>query len=732
MAYIREYGTSDFIQSYHPLLSYDCVRQFSRDWSLGEVDTYDFSLFAPKTPLQVGHLYEIFADGFGDRKIGMVYLMGLNPTTYKGHPEVTDDVEGIHYHPFGAGPTTFLKMKRINVRKSNIRISDFVKLVITKADLPHGIGNDLSMVQPDDFVTNVKFVAKTAWEVLIQLRQWGYDFFVDDNLKFHFFRTEQNVLGYQFDDDNAFLEKFDAAPDITLLKNAVMIQGKEKASPAPPITIIGTGDLLTGLDYQLPNNVIFSEELNFTTWADIDTNIWSISDSMGSTHPDSPDGSRYWLGNSALISDGGDGVQGANFVEKTQPMRREAGSALIQSLSFDQFGDGFILAHGDGNGAAEVNLFGVFLRADGTLSIREAGIEIEPASPMPIKRSFSGSDGLQISNLTPNKKTFDLPTGFGQYFQTGETIQIIGTFGGFGAYEGIIQTLSTDTLTMQSALPNSDITDAKLNRVVDYRIKIEVQEIGYRYFIQGGPYGPINSGIYTEIATTATDATEFLFPVPSAPKDAGCRIAIDATLVLPTGGASFTRGNEVLLVAPEGIGSNFDIPILIREADPRQNPALFRYRPQRYTASVFGGTATVSELPVTENDFDNIYIGDRLLAEKQETFVTGKNPTGFKISIAPDLISVPVDGVLIFVGTTAAALGQNGTFNYSFPIQNIRFFRDEPSIALYGLIDAEPIVDQTLETSEDIKQRWEAFRQEFTQPKVSGTAVFDVIPLLGV
>jgi hypothetical protein len=98
--------------------------------------------------------------------------------------------------------------------------------------------------------------------------------------------------------------------------------------------------------------------------------------------------------------------------------------------------------------------------------------------------------------------------------------------------------------------------------------------------------------------------------------------------------------------------------------------------------------------------------------------------------VSPALSSVPTDGTLVYVGTTAAAEGQNGILKYSYPVSNRRFLRDEASIALYGLNEDEPIIDPTLRTSDDITARWEAFRQAKAQPKIVGSVVFQFSPLL--
>jgi hypothetical protein len=172
--------------------------------------------------------------------------------------------------------------------------------------------------------------------------------------------------------------------------------------------------------------------------------------------------------------------------------------------------------------------------------------------------------------------------------------------------------------------------------------------------------------------------------------------------------------------------------VLIRPADPRRNPPLFRYRPQRFIATVNGNTATTTVIPVSEDDYNQILVGDRLLINKQETFVTDKLTVPFRIQISPALSGAPTDGSFIFVGTTAAAEGQTGVLKYSYPVSNRRFLRDNDSIALYGMNEDEPINDSTLKTSDDIMARWEAFKQAKARPKIVGATSFQFSPFLTV
>lgn len=729
MAFIRKYGTTQLISSRHPQIGLDCVYGFERQWALSEVDTMQFNILDPATPLLIGNSYEIFTDYQLTRKLGNIYLLGLRPTKIAGRPFNLDDTEILAYNPFGTGPTNFLKKKRLNIRYSNIQIHDLVKILLDRGMVEYGVQQDYSFIQEDDFTLNVRFVDKTPWEILTRIKDLGYDFYVDDQFYFHFHPVKNDMVGFQCDEETAFISTYAPDLDITELKNSVLITGGDKETVAPELKIIGTGDLTTGLDYALPNNVVFDQDYTLESWQSLQPQVWATSDPKGSTNPLSPDGSRVFEEQSSLYVDGSNGVQGSTYVQKIDYAERAEGLALIQNLTLDDIGDGFLLAFGDGNGAEESNLFGFYLNSDGSLTIKEAGNETVPSPTINLKRSYSGTGGLTITNLSIDNRSFNVPSGKSLDFSVGENIVLVGdSVGIFGSTITAINT-GTDLITIADQLTTSDLTNAKLNRVVDYQLSIQVKTIGYAYKIQGGingEYGLLNSSLQTTVATTVTDDTEFLFPIVAAPKDDSCKIVIDSTLFLPPGGASYEQDGEFLLVAPEELGTSFNIPILIRAADPRKNPPLLRFRPSRLTSTVFGATATTTVIPLSEGDWNNVFDGDRLLINTQETFITNKTLAGFTITVSPALTSAPADADLIHVGTTAPALGQDGKFNYKFPTSNKRIFRDTASIATYGLSVGEPIVDETIKTNEDLNRRWEAYADLYANPKIVGNATVQI------
>jgi len=732
MAFIRKYGTTPLISSNHPQLGFDCVRNFERSWSLSEVDTTAFTILDPETPLEIGESYEIFADINLTRKLSTVYLLGLRLAKIKNHPYNLNEETMLTYNPFGTGPTGFLKKKRLNLRYSNIKIHDLVKIILERGIVDYGVNADTSFIQEDDFTLNVRFVDKTPWDILTRIKELGYEFYVDDNFYFHFYPSKEDIVGWQCDEQTRFISSFTPDLDITELKNSVLITGADKETVAPEITIIGTGDLTTGLDYALPNNVVFDADYTLESWTSLQPQIWATSDPKGSTNPLSPDGSRVFESESSLYIDGSNGVQGSTYVQKIDPTERGEGLALIQNFTLDDIGDGFLLAFSDGNGAEEENLFGFYLNSDGSLAIKEGGTDIPLPQSITLQRSYSGSTAVAISSLSSDSRTFNVPTGKASDFRLGENIVIVGdTIGIFGSAITAIDT-GLDKITIENQLPTTDITNAKINRVIDYQLAIQVTTLGFIYKIQGGvngEFGMLNSSLQTLLATTTTDDTEFLYPVVAAPKDNSCKIVVDSTLVLPPGGATYNQNGSYLLVAPEELGTSFNIPILIRAADPRKNPPLLRFRPSRFTSSVFGATATTTVIPVTESDYENIFINDRLLINKQETFVTNKTIVGsnHSITVSPALSSAPADADFIHVGTTAPALNQNGLFNYKFPASNKRIFKDNDSINLYGLSVGEPISDQAIKTNEDLNKRWEAYADLYANPKIVGSASVQIM-----
>ncbi len=730
MPFLTLRNSTSIISSRIPQQGLEAVIKFSRAWTLTQVDEYLFTVAAPSTAIQAGEKYDLWADQRLQMRLGTCYVINPGGRSVKNHPLAPGGQEIILYDVQAIGPTTFLKRKLMNVQRSNITLGQLAKEVLLKVGTDYGLSMDTSYIQPVNTVVNVDYVGMTAYDIFERLRELGTAYYVDDDYVFHFFESEGEVLGYSWDDYTAYLKELPLNQDISELRNAVKITGADKVKQAPDLTIVGTGDLTTGLDYNLPHNVKFSDDLLLEDWTGIDESAWLIGDSKDSTSPLSPDGSRIFLGNSAIHLDGGDGNQGPNIIQRRTPSERMEGNAIVQTMSFGNFGDGYVLAYSDGNGGADINLMGFYLQTDGSLIIQEKGITTTPSPTIQLKRSFGEEDNIGISSISGDRKTFNISSGLGAFFEIGDSILLFGN--SVGLIDTTITNITTDTLTIQDAIPNGDTSDAKLSRLAPYRLIIQVKEAGFIYKVQGQDYGELNGTIYTTIAETSGDTTEFLYAVPAAPKDETCVLDIEDTFVNPAGGITFTRDGETLLVAPEDQGQSFDFPVLIRPADPRRNPPLFRYRPQRFIATVNGNTATLTVIPVSEDNYNQILVGDRLLINKQETFVTDKLTAPFRIQISPALSGAPTDGSFIFVGTTAAAEGQTGILKYSYPVSNRRFLRDDDSIALYGMNEDEPINDSTLKTSDDIMARWEAFKQAKARPKIVGATSFQFSPFLTV
>jgi hypothetical protein len=731
MPYLTLHGSSTLIGSHIPTVGEEVVDSFSRSWTLTEIDSIAFRVIAPKTPIVAGQKYDIWGDANRSMKLATCYVLSPGTETIHGHPKTASNQEIVVFNPNAVGPTFFLKKKRINVTQSNIKISDLAKLIIDKIGAQYGISSDYSYVQDIKQTLNVDYKAMTAYDIFERLREFGISYYVDDDFRFHFFETEGEIIGHLWDDNTSYLNHpLSLAEDISELRNAVQIIGADKVKQAPTLTIVGTGDLTTGLDFNLPHNVKFSDDLILEDWQSIEPSLWEVSDPKGSTSPLSPDGSRIFLGNSSVHFDGGNGVQGPTVIVAASPLERTAGIAILQTMSFGNFGEGFIFAYGDGNGAATANLLGIYLSASGTLTIKEKGTTYTPSSPISVKRSFYQSDNITISNISTDRKTFDVPAGKGQYFAQGDTVNLLGNE--IGLHQSTISAISTDTITLANAVPSGSITDVKLTRQEVYRFLIQQKATGYLYQIQGGAYGSLNSGVYQTIYETSTDATEFLYPVVAAPKDATCILDIEDTFVNPSGGVTFVRDGKNLLVAPETEGQNFDFPVLIRAADPRKNPPLFRYRPPREIVSVADNTATTTVIPLSESDYGKVLIGDRLLVNKKETFITNKLTSPYRIQVSPALSGAPTSGTFVYVGTTAAAEGQDGTLDYSYPIPNRRYFQDYDSVNQYGLSEDEPIIDASLKTNDDVQARWEAFKEAKANPKIVGSVTFEFSPYLDV
>jgi hypothetical protein len=730
MPYLTLHNSSTIIRSRLKAQGLEAVISYQRSWTLTQIDSFVFTVLAPTSAIQAGQKYDIWADQKLTRKLGTVYVINPGGKAIKNHPLAEDGNEIIVYQTLGVGPTAFLKRKLMNIRRSNITLGQLAKEIILKAGSDYGLSMDFSYVQPVSTKVNVEYINMTAFDMFERLRDLGTAYYVDDDYLFHFFEDEGEVLGYSWDDNTGYLKELPLNVDISDLRNAVKITGADKVKTAPDFTIVGTGDLTTGLDYNLPHNVKFSDDLLLEDWTGIDESAWLIGDSMGSTSPLSPDGSRIFLGNSSIHLDGGSGVQGPNIIQRQTSSERTEGNALVQTMSFGNFGNGFVLAFGDGNGGADTNLMGFYLQTSGQLIIKEKGTTYTPSPTISVKRSFGEEDNITISGISTDRKTFTVPTGIGAFFAVNGTIQLFGN--SIGLIDSPVTNVAGNNLTIADAIPNVDTSDVKLVRSAVYRLLITQKEIGFTYQIQGEQYGSLNSSIYTTVYNTSADDTEFLYAIPAAPKDATCILDIEDTFINPSGGVKFVRDGVTLLAAPEDQGQNFDFPVLIRPADLRKNPPLFRYRPSRLIATVDGGMATTTHIPLSESDFDSVFLNDRLLINKQETFVTATNISPFSITISPALSSAPADGDFIYVGTSAAANGQNGVLSYSYPVSNRRFLKDDSSIALYGLNEDVPIVDQTLKTSDDISARWEAFKQSKAKPKVVGSTSFSLSPVLDV
>lgn len=727
MPYLTLHGSATLIESNIPTVGFEVVDTFSRSWTLTEVDSISFRVISPKTPIIAGQKYDIWADAVRIIKLATCYVLSPGTETLHGHPKTHSNQEIVIFNPNAVGPTFFLKKKRINVDQSNIKISDLAKLIIDKIRVQYGISSDYSYIQDISLIINADYQAMTAYDIFERLREFGVSYYVDDDFRFHFFETEGEVLGLAWDDNTSYLNHpLSLSEDISELRNAVQIIGADKVKQAPTLTIVGTGDLTTGLDFNLPHNVKFSDDLILEDWQGLEPSLWEISDPKNSLSPLSPDGSRIFLGNSSIHFDGGNGIQGATVVVAIKPLTRTAGVAILQTMSFANIGEGVIFAYGDGNGAASANLMGIQLNGVGEVSVIEKGTTYTPGSPITVKRSFYQSDNITISALSTDRKTFSIPSGKGQFFEVSDVVNLIGNE--IGLHQSSIEAISTDTITLTNAIPAGAVADVKLTRQIVYRFVIQQKDIGYLYQIQGGAYGALNSGVYQTIYETNSDETEFLYPVVAAPKDFTCVLDIEDTFVNPSGGVTFIRDGKNLLVAPEAEGQNFDFPVLIRAADPRKNPPLLRYRGVRETVSVADNTATTTVIPLSENDYEKVITGDRLLVNKKETFITDKLTSPYRIQVSPALPLAPISGTFIFVGTTAAAEGQNGILNYSYPIPNRRYFQDFDSVTEYGLSEDEPIIDPSLKSNEDVQARWEAFRESKAQPKIVGTVTFEFSP----
>lgn len=725
MPYLTRYGETQKFKSWLKNdVGFEVVGNFSRSWTMTEVDAILFTVIAPTEPIEEGRLYEIWADSALTKRLATAYVISPGAASQKGHPVAQEytDSEILVYDVIASGPTQILKRKLINMRRANIRLDDLARGIITKAGLQYGISPDYSFILPVNVTVNVDYKDQTPFGIFEDLRALGTGYYVDDDLRFHFFEDNGEVLGYAWDEKTSYIEEIPLSKDISELRNAVKIIGADRSKPAPDFSVVGTGDLTTGLDFLLPNNVKFQEDQYFDDWNEVEPSVWDISDSRDSNAPTSPDRSRIYIGNSSIHIEGGNGFWGSNYINKTGPSERIEGNAIVQTLSFSNFGEGFVLAYGDGNGGKPTNLAGFLLTPSGELLISEYGTIIQPSQSFRVKRSFAEGDNVFISGLSNDRKTFSVPSGITAFFQAGDIFFLIGNV--IGIVECTVESVTGNQIRIIEALPAGDIANTKLTRLAIYRLIIQVKAQGFIYKIQGEQFGRLNAGIYQNVYESSNDETKFLFPVPCSVRTPQCVIDIENTFVNPAGGATFRRDGQTLLVAPEDIGSAFDFPVLIRPADPRRNPPLLRYRPQRFIATVANNTSTTTIIPLSEDDYRGVLTGDRLLVNKKEAFVKTKLTSPYRIEIEPALAVAPEDGDQLYIGTTAAAEGQIGTLTYNYPVSNRRFFRNLDSIQEYGLIEQEPISDNSLRTTEDLQARYDAFKEAKSTPKIVGTVKF--------
>lgn len=636
----------------------------------------------------------------------------------------------------GKGFRSVLNRKGISICKANISIKDLIENVVELGGTDYGISNDYTYIQSIDTndMAKVEFIEMKATEIMDELYDYGVSWYIDENKKVHAWDNTNkeyafDLAGYTINDKSSLPQNFKMGKnDGHNLANVIKIIGKPKKSPLMQKKIIGTGDVLNGLDYILEHNP-YIDNYFVDEWNSFDSNTWLELDTSGNIKPGF-DGQGYIFTNQGkLVCWGGTGTIGDISCVKKSYFEYENEGYITSAIKYNNGGMAYVTGLTDGNGSELKNIvLGFKIDSDQIKKIVVDGEDITPDTVVDLNRMLEED----ISNLSNDRRSFDVNDA--TYLSINDTVLILGD--NLGIKYVTIEGIAGSTVTINQPIPkDEDLTNAKLYRDPWYYLRILFESDGIKFQVQGEDLGSLGSGDWTTIHETNNihNIPQYVYELQITNKDLECYF--ERFVTVPSEEFSFVLDDgTVYSIAPEEYATAAASQVIIHPKDSENNPPRLSFRAPAFSASIDNTLQSLTEIyyyaKSTTHEFKP---GDRLIINKEETYIDShvadaEFDNSGKIILHTDypLTNIPAYNDQIYALTTMLPENTNGTLSYRYEIDNAFEFRDETSISAYGEIHGEPIEDIKLKNFLDLEIRANAYLNYHANPRVSGSFYFDI------
>ena len=626
--------------------------------------------------------------------------------------------------------------ERFSIFKTNITMQDFIIEVINTA--APGVGVSLSTTYIQNMTTvmaKIEYIEKTASEILDDLWNDGVSWYIDHNKVVHAWdntTTEYafNPSGYTIDDTSKMVSQFDVGIDAgTGIKNRIKIVGKDRKSLPIQKKITGTGDPLNSLDFNLEFNP-YIDDYSAEEWISIDSNVWTEVD-PGINIKAGHDGEGYlFTSEEKLVCWGGTGIIGDVGIYKVKYVEYKDDGYTFGTFKINNGGMAYINGITNGNGIELKDISAGFkVDGDKITKVVVDGQEHSPTSTINLKRLIDSN----MTNLSSDRKSFDIDAGDAPYVAIGDTFLILGTNLPL-TYVKVINKAS-NTITIDQIIPaDADLTDAKMTRDPWYNTRILFTTSGLTFQIQGEAYGEIGSGAWTTIYTTSEKPyiPPFVYEFQVISED--LEAYFERLITVPPESFSFiTDTGEIYSIAPEEYANSGAAQIILHPGDDKGSPSRLSFRAAPFIACVDtnANNSTTTIYYYGQSGSDLPMVGDRVMINGMESYISSvtydvDNDGMGVLQLSPALSSIPSYQDIIYFRTTMLPIGTTGTFTYSYNIENAWEFSDLTSIGIYGTLDGEPINDDRFKDFNDLEAKANAYLAYNAYPRGSGSLSFNV------
>jgi hypothetical protein len=728
------------------------VSSFSREGEDRSNSVYSLTIVNPDTALAINDpvlnkqtQLRFWADKLKTISLGAMIVMDITP---KDLGNLGDGTVFKELEIQGCSFRALMGCKRFSVQKANITLKNLVETIVTEGGIPYGVSSDMSYVTNlnDIILADIDFINYTGEEMLDYLFDYGVSWYVDHNKKIHIW--DNTVVENAFLSTGYTVNDKSTLPDSSLkigqsvgrgISNRIKVVGKPKKSSVITKRITGTGDPLDSLSFNLEYNP-YIDAYRVEEWNDLDENEWNVNDTLGNIKT-GHDGEGYiFVSEGKLVCWGGTGTLGDISVVKNSFFEYKTDGYLLSTFKINNNGMAYTSGLADGNGNLLRNIVAGF-KVD-NYAITKVVINGEEKTPLisvPLKRVIEGA----LTGLSTDRKSFDIDPAFAADIVVGNSYFINGLTLGL-KYVKVLNKAG-NTLTIDKAIGiDQDLADAYLQYDPWYNARILFKDKRLEFQIQGEDYGPIGSSIWTTIYSTTEDIyiPSYCFEFQVISEDLQCYF--ERLIVVPPETFSFVQDNgSIWTVAPQEYIESAACQVAIHPRATNGSPPRVEFLAALYSASVANNAnnSLTRLYYIGKTQDEEFMTGDRIIVDGQEGYVLSCTPdpdvegSGY-IDLNPlvPLTTVPVynSGIYgittIYGRTTMLPAGVGGTLYYYKEIDNSWEFTEETSIATYGDIEGEAIVDDKLKDYTDLENRANAYFSTHAFPQVSGSFSFNICP----